>query len=207
MITQIPKAPTISKKLVNDINTLIPFNGSQWSSKDNSIKFKVDAFKVSLKAKLIKTQKNKCAYCGLTLEETSRIEIEHIAPKGGASRIKHPEFMFTINNLVLSCNFCNSPSKKGFKETIDVKDADYNKCTFKIVHPYFDDPTQHYSWVENDFAILIQGNSPKGIRSIAMFQLDSSAQSIARAKQVIFENYSKASKNDVKLVQKIINYK
>ncbi|MBU3114712.1 hypothetical protein KPL55_24730 [Clostridium lacusfryxellense] len=65
------------------------------------------------------------------------MNIEHIAPK--VTKL-YPQFEFTHMNLVLSCTLCNNRSHKGEIDKISQYDDDYNKCTFIIIHPYFDEP-------------------------------------------------------------------
>ncbi|WP_345853425.1 hypothetical protein [Shewanella algae] len=110
MIKQLTSRPNIDQQILDGIEGMKPFKGGDWDIKNN---YFITSFKESLREKLLIIQGYKCAYCGLRLGETGKIEIEHIAPKGGAKRPKHIDFMFTISNLVLSCNLCNSPIKKG----------------------------------------------------------------------------------------------
>lgn len=141
----------------------------------------------TLKAKirqLLDAYQSHCAYCGLELGGTSAGAIEHIAPKG---RNRHPEFTFEAENLVLACDFCNGSKKKFQKETIAVKNIIYNQCHFLIVHPYYDIPDNHYSWVDNVSRIVIQSSTPKATASIKMFELDSPKMTKFRAMQ--FNSY------------------
>jgi uncharacterized protein (TIGR02646 family) len=179
MINQLNAAPIISQNVIDEIDKLKPLTGGEWDIKNND---DITRFKESLKSQLLVTQDDKCAYCGLPFGETGKTEIEHFAPKGGAIRPKHPEFAFTVNNLVLSCNLCNSPVKKGNYDTVEVKNANYDLCTFKIVHPYFDVHSLHYAWTNDREKILIQGISAKGLESVRVFKLDSTRHSEARTR-------------------------
>ncbi|CVE08331.1 HNH endonuclease [Serratia nevei] len=164
---------------MNKINSFKPFVGGSWDRKDKEIII----FKRLLRKQLLTAQNDCCAYCGLPLGETGKTEIEHLVAKGGPKRPKHVEFTFEVDNLYLSCNLCNSPLKKGTKETIIHKDPiSYSNCTFSIVHPRYDTPNMHYSWVVNPIEILIQGISDKGRESIKMFKLDSIPHTEARAR-------------------------
>jgi hypothetical protein len=120
-------------------------------------------------------------------------------------RPKHPEFAFTVNNLVMSCNLCNSPVKKGNYDTVEVKNVDYNLCAFKIVHPYFDDHSLHYSWANDSQKILIQGISVKGRESVRVFKLDSARHSEARAKIKVYA-YLLTIPGGVDLIANALNY-
>ena len=138
----------------------------------------------SITSQLDSIQNQKCCYCGLQLWETGRGEIEHIAPK--ASRQKaYPEFTFTKQNLALSCEYCNGSSKKGETDIIFRYNAKYSDCEFKLVHPYFDNPNQHYQWINYETKIMISHKTWKGKYSIILFGLKDLAS--ARAKQRIFE--------------------
>jgi len=179
MINQLTDTPLIPQEILDEIDNIKPLTGGEWDITDNDA---ITKFKTSLKSQLLIIQSEKCAYCGLPLGETGKTEIEHFAPKGGAKRPKHPEFSFTVKNLVISCNLCNSPVKKGNYDTIKVKDVNYDDCEFKIVHPYFDDHSLHYSWTNRDQKVLIQGLTDEGIESVRIFKLYSEAHTEARVR-------------------------
>lgn len=157
------------------LNSLKPWVGKYWSRKNQNM----TSIKTFIRDKLSDLQENECAYCGFELEVTSAPEIEHIAPKG---ENLYPQFTFTETNLVFSCSFCNGYMKKWTTDTITTLNSDYQLCEFSIVHPYFDDPTEHYDWVDNIKSILIQRKSQKGENSIKLFDLDSSRLSEYRAR-------------------------
>ncbi|WP_337155115.1 hypothetical protein [Proteus terrae] len=204
MINRIIRDVYIPPFLIKKINSLKPFVGGCWDNTSQPIKI----FKRLLKKELLIAQNNCCAYCGLPLDETGKTEIEHLAPKGGSKRPKHVEFTFEIENLYLSCNLCNSPLKKGIKDTIIIKDPiTYSRCTFSIVHPRYDNPDHHYSWVKSIEKVLIKQKSPKGGESIKMFHLDSSAHNEARARiELLNRVKSIADPNDKALINSILNY-
>lgn len=141
--------------------------------------------KSSISSQLNHFQNQKCCYCGLELWETSRGEIEHIAPKGSRKKA-YPEFTFTKHNLAISCEYCNGSSKKGERDIIFRYNQNYSACEFNIVHPYFDNPKNHYNWINHDTKILISHKTWKGKYSIILFGLKDLA--IARAKQKNYEN-------------------
>lgn len=157
----------------NQIRALLPPLGKTWDNPTAIIR----VLKKKIRTQLDEVQFY-CAYCGLELGGTSAGEIDHIAPKASN---KHPEFTYTATNLVLACNFCNGPKKKFQQETVNVKNTNYNSCTFLIVHPYFDNPNTHYSWIDNANRIIIQSMSNKGTATIAMFELDSPRMTRFRA--------------------------
>lgn len=158
-----------------------------WIGKWDTNTKEMNMVKKHIRTYLSHFQDNKCAYCGLPLDETSGSEIEHIAPKGGKQMPTHPQFTFTPYNLALSCHYCNSPAKKGRKNTITKKDINYRLCEFSIVHPYFDDPKDHFEWVAKGNEILISNKTTKGDRSIEIFHLDDTAHNEARARLLYYE--------------------
>ncbi|NMM65234.1 hypothetical protein HBE96_21865 [Clostridium sp. P21] len=180
-IPKIENCIVYSKDEVDYINTLKPFEGKKW----NIVNDKMTSLKKNIRIQLKSNQNGKCAYCGLSLERTSNSEIEHIAPKGKLRNgtVLHPEFMFTERNLAFACHYCNSILKKGTFDTIKLKNSNYEKCEFKIVHPYFDNPDEHYSWVNTKEAILIKAKSTEATLSISLFGLDTIEQSEARAEE------------------------
>jgi uncharacterized protein (TIGR02646 family) len=202
MINQLNTEPTIPQNIMDEIDKLKPLTGGEWDIKNNA---DITQFKESLKLQLLVIQDEKCAYCGLPFGETGKTEIEHFAPKGGAKRPKHPEFAFTVSNLVLSCNLCNSPVKKGNYDSVKVKNVNYNLCIFKIVHPYFDDHSLHYAWTNDSEKVLIQGASIKGRESIQVFKLNSTRHSEARAR-IKINAYLLTIEGGVDLIAAALNY-
>ncbi|MFF2596469.1 retron system putative HNH endonuclease [Priestia megaterium] len=147
------------------LQTIDLATGESWEISTKDMK----AIKTKIKEHLASAQSFKCAYCSSRLNVGGRAEIEHIAPK---AKSLYPEFTFNGMNLVLACQHCNSSSKKGRKNPVSRHSKYYRKCKFSIVHPYFDDPSQHYNWT-NGVRICIVANSPKAQTSIEMFELDS----------------------------------
>jgi uncharacterized protein (TIGR02646 family) len=136
--------------------------------------------KAKIRTQLIASQ-NCCAYCGLPFKGTKDKQIEHIAPK---AKFRQPQFTFTLQNLVLSCVYCNTLIVKGSKPTVELPaNRSYKKCNFLIVHPYFDDPDIYFEWTDAGDKILVQvrNNESKGRESIKMFELDSEGMSEMRA--------------------------
>jgi uncharacterized protein (TIGR02646 family) len=175
MITQLPFVLHLTVAEHKQLVTHKPWKG-KWDSDDAAIV----SIKAKIRAQLIANQ-NCCAYCGLPFKGEKDKQIEHIAPK---AKFRQPEFTFTLQNLVLSCVYCNNLIVKGSKPTVELPAHRlYKKCTFLIVHPYFDNPDIHYDWTDNGDKILIQvrNNSDKGRASIKMFELDSEGMSEMRA--------------------------
>ena len=182
MISQITTTYSLTQQEQTFLNSLIPFQPGIWDDRS------VGAIKGQIHNQMLTIQKNNCCYCGLKVNEGGRAEIEHIANKGGLKRPAYIEFVFTKKNLAIVCQFCNSSSKKGQEDILDFVDlTNYDNCTFKIVHPYFDNPDLHYDWTKGKYKILISSTTAKGTKSIDLFGLDEEAHTLARAKQAMFE--------------------
>lgn len=154
----------------------------------------INALKTEIKDKLKVLQGDFCAYCGMPFYVTSSTQIEHIAPKGNG---RYPQFMFHESNLVHACNFCNGFEKKeanGNFDTIAVINVDYDLCVFNIVHPYLDDPDDHFEFIQAGTKVLITHKTPKGQRSIEVFQLDGEALTTERGKMVMVAQYQMDAK-------------
>ena len=188
MIKQLKKCFRLSnleKQYVQSIKTGSILIGTEWNLLKNNPQ--MISLKSEIRRKLHNIQKGNCAYCGNKYYVTSEAHIEHIAPK---SQRLHPEFMFVEHNLVLACQYCNGFIKKGTKNTITTKNSVYKKCIFNIVHPYYDNPEDHFSWSGSTDKVLISHKTVKGKKSIEMFELDKSIQSEARAKDAVYRNYT-----------------
>lgn len=121
---------------------LKPLKGKAWD--DTTIKTK--KLKNHISTHTIIAQGGRCAYCESPLLKGS-LAIEHIAHKG-----KYGEFCFEPYNLVTACTSCNSPGNKGENDTIKglVNRRYYADNRFIIVHPYFDNPNDHFKYIDSD---------------------------------------------------------
>lgn len=194
MLKQINNKIAYSKDMKRYIHSLMPLKGGEWDNKEPQMQKLHTVIREQLKI----YQDNECAYCGLHLEETGKSEIEHIAPKGGKKRPHYPQFAFTRYNLALACNLCNSPIKKGTKDTFDYVDPiNYRQCTFKMVHPYFDNPEDHFEYSPSGKKIIVQPKTPKGIKSIEIFDLNNEAHCNARAKEILLKSLPEDTIEDI----------
>lgn len=198
MINKINSTFNLNHTQQNHLNSLLPFQPGIWDSST------VSNIKTEIHNQLLLIQNNNCCYCGLKVNEAGRAEIEHIANKGGKKKPAYIEFVFTKENLAIICQFCNSSSKKGQVDILDNIDlTNYQNCTFKIVHPYFDNPSLHYSWTNGKYAILISSKTNKGKKSIELFGLDSEAHTLARAKQKMFESKLTRYRKQIEILDRI----
>lgn len=170
---------SVSKQLLKRMSDEKYKVAGAWNLDDDNVK----EFKEKIKNKLIEIQDGKCAYCELPLQSRNP-EIDHIAPKGGKRRVLHPECTFLPLNLVYSCHNCNSTICKGQKDIVLSKNGkrNYRKWTFKIVHPYIDDPMDYFevpiseSGEKRVYPVIKRGidreHKNKAKTTIKMFGLD-----------------------------------
>ena len=132
---------------------------------------------------------------------------KHIAP-----RHKYPQFEYTAKNLAMSCQHCNSSSKKGRKDTVNTYNTNYNNCTFTIIHPYLDD-VDHF--LESEGAIirirpgLAKNEKVKAKNTLDMFELCEIVQVEARKKDLVYEEWKQKHVVDderEKLLESISTY-
>lgn len=150
---------------------------------------RITLLKAEIKNCLQELQGDFCAYCGMPFYVTSSTQIEHIAPKGNG---RYPQFMFNESNLVHACSLCNGFEKKEAEnnfDTISVLNAVYELCVFNIVHPYLDDPDDHFEFTQAGNRVLITHRTAKGQRSINVFQLDGEALTTERGKMIMVAQY------------------
>lgn len=128
-----------------------------------------DAYKNRIKNYLQREQNNCCAYCGIGLDAFDNSHRDHIAPKS-----LHPQFIFRPDNIILACPRCNGLNKKNNADTINNPiNRRYRHCDFNIVHPYFDNPSDHIYYIGHNQGVLIQYVTHKGRKTIELFELDS----------------------------------
>ncbi|WP_115511686.1 hypothetical protein [Xanthomonas arboricola] len=174
-----PKIGTDLRKALSKIR--IKDRPDRWDGQTEVVKM----FKAVVKAKGLEIQSSRCAWCTLTVGDLGRRSAhrDHIAPKR-----KHPAWTFLPQNIVISCEFCNGFNVKKDVETIEFKVRSYAKCTFFIVHPYFDNPSDHLEFVssDDDTQVIIKGKSGKGTWTIRELKLDSPGATFERAKDCLY---------------------
>lgn len=209
MINQIINTYSLVPLYERQVKALTPFSTSSWDSTVGQMVL----IRGNIKHQLMQNQNSRCCYCGLKLGETSRVEVEHIAPKAGRKG-SFPQYSYYKYNLAAICQFCNSSSKKGEYNPIIKESPVYKKCSFEIVHPYFDNPNDFYEWKENSIGILISAkngiNKTKALKSIETFELDSEGHTEARAKEYYWERKKQGyalTDEIINLINKILNYR
>jgi uncharacterized protein (TIGR02646 family) len=98
---------------------------------------------------------HRCAYCDSTLQ-ASMGHIDHFYPKSS-----FPKKAFEWNNLILSCQVCNTSKCDRFP--VDVSGNSL------LIYPGFDDPNQHIKELDNG---LLVGVTEKGEITINLLQLN-----------------------------------
>ncbi|MFN3847824.1 MAG: hypothetical protein ACK4NY_00275 [Spirosomataceae bacterium] len=116
----------------------------------------------SVKNLLIKIQHKKCCFCERYRPYARECDVEHFRPKGGYqidedSPLTQPGYYwlaYDFGNLFYSCKTCNQAYKKNFFPLLDENkraknhndDLDLEECL--LIHPEFDDPQNHITFVE-----------------------------------------------------------
>lgn len=161
----IKEVPELPDNLTQYIESLLPHRAAQWDFQTNEMK----EFKKTLLQQLVFIQKNRCVYCGLGLERKS-VHREHFAHKGGAGG--YEDFVFKLENIFASCEFCNTKLKR-MTNVISLYNVDYENCTFSLVHPFFDVPSdsiEFYPSIEKP--IVAKARDQKGDKTINLFDLN-----------------------------------
>ncbi len=116
----------------------------------------------------LKKQECKCVYCEQQLIWLGP-QIEHIADKS-----KYKQYGFEPLNLVIACAYCNGSSKKHDEDTVLYEHERYEKCEFKIVHPYLDNVKEHFVYLMDGQVVYdYKKCTPKGMFTIDTFGWDS----------------------------------
>lgn len=152
-------------------------NENYKSHKDWS-KSNLQLVKNNLKQYLRYVQKNQCCYCRQDLGFDYRlVDIEHIVDKRD-----HWSFGFEPRNLALSCPACNSC--KTDQETLkdkSVKEYPEDGDSFVIIHPYFDNYSDH---IDVHYPVFVSW-SKKGDKTIEYCKLNRLRNVEARQKETM----------------------
>lgn len=139
----------------------------------------LDNLKSRLKEHFKIKQKNVCCYCSRNIygEFNMVLDIEHILPKH-----KYTNYMFSIENLALSCKRCNMNIKG--KKTDFLVDS-FSECTapfekenYLFIHPNSDVFKDHLQYIhkQHDDEIIVfyrvKNESKKGFFSYNYFKLE-----------------------------------
>lgn len=117
---------------------------AEWSS------FSRTELKKRTIVQLEKMFKGCCAYCEGKYKGTSFPQIEHFKPKS-----LYPELMFDYNNMILSCQECNTAKSNTYDE--------------KLVNPIEDEPNEHLRYK----AYMLYPLNERGKYTIDLLKLNS----------------------------------
>lgn len=167
---------------------------TRWNGSAKAVK----AFKDEVMTQGLVIQGARCAWCTLEVGERGRrtAHRDHVAPKA-----TYPAWTFLPKNLVITCEYCNGFIVKGETDTVAIQRASYEDCDFHLVHPYLDDPSLHLSFLPHRdvLGVLIKSCSPKGAWTIRLFGLDSSASTVNRIKDKLYDRH----KSDLDLTDQV----
>lgn len=159
--------------------------------------------KNEISKRLFVNQGLKCVYCERYLIGLGH-EIDHFAHKAD-----YPQFTFIPVNLFYSCKFCNSPGRKGQKNTILNINSRYDRCTFSIVHPFYHNPEVEIVFSDADRIYFDRPNcSQLGQDTIDFFDWGDLLYSTIRSKILVNERLNPlTSVEEIQLIQESIAYK
>jgi len=140
---------------------------------------RLDSLKSRIKEHFKTKQKNVCCYCSRNIygEFNMVLDIEHILPKH-----KYTKYMFSIENLALSCKRCNL-NIKGQKtdfliDSFSSSKEPFEKENYLFIHPNFDVFKDHLQYIHNqeDDEVMVfyrvKNESKKGFFSYNYFKLE-----------------------------------
>lgn len=124
----------------------------------------VEPARAEIKNHYIAEQQYVCVYCRRQIVTANKAlwDAEHVIP-----REKAPRFMFTPQNLAVSCRDCNNA--KGNDEVRKTKRKQFPDQSkhYLIVHPHFDNYADHLRWFGDICAPL----SDKGVKTLSTCNL------------------------------------
>jgi uncharacterized protein (TIGR02646 family) len=158
---------------------------AEWIRQTNVVK----EFKSTTMKHGMAIQDGKCVWCTLAMGEKGHrtAHRDHIAPKK-----LYPEWTFVPLNIAIACEYCNGFSVKVDLDTVAVNAATYDTVEFYLVHPYLDDPAEHFAFAygpNGKAGVLISSDTTKGKWTIRNLHLDSDALTIERAKDALYAEH------------------
>ncbi len=142
---------------------------------------------LKIKETLEKDFFNKCGYCENTFNATSFGRIDHFCPQN-----KSIVDTFNWDNLILSCEICNSKKYKSDKFPT-------NGYEILLIHPCLENPNEHLRFEYNkiDESAFVEIITRKGIETQRTLGLNRPALLIERSKYIttIFALIEKATTN------------
>jgi len=118
----------------------------------------VDPIRAEIKNHYIAEQEYTCVYCKRQIATANKAmwDAEHVI-----CRDKAPRFMFTPQNLAVSCRDCNIAKGQTEVRTTMRKKFPKESKHYRIVHPHFDNYSDHIRWI-GDICVPL---SDKGVET------------------------------------------
>ncbi|HDC4438589.1 MULTISPECIES: HNH endonuclease [Klebsiella pneumoniae complex] len=134
-------------------------NNKIWGSGSNEIK----RIRSELRDHYRPLQEGCCSYCRIDNPQKHGLswDVDHIAPQED-----YPQFLFEPRNLSLSCKDCNTFKNAG--PVLNSSSGDFsvnypeNGSSFYIIHPHFDEYSQHMGLVRLGDSYIYTPLSNKG---------------------------------------------
>lgn len=116
-----------------------------------------------VKAALVRMFRGKCAYCESKVTGVTYGQIEHFYPKG-----KYVDRVFQWENLLLSCDLCNTVQHKGTKLPLDGDGSPL------LIDPTSVVPEAHllFSWNPRVRLACVYGRDARGKETVQTFDLN-----------------------------------
>lgn len=206
-----------------DINVINRFNNIGALSWDRALKDGVGfedgdistraRVKKEIKSYLTLKQESYCYYCGRSFylfgENQRRISrnihIDHILPKN-ANHGHYGRFVFEPKNLILACAICNGADFKGRLDFCNTPTLDYDRMSFLIVHPHFDDINQHFVIGDDGRAIKINQDTSKADLMERVFGINSTHMIEQRLQNLFFirQNLNRIEESEIQNITQSI---
>lgn len=152
---------------LTELNLINDFDGKS-SDYWNNHKDKLKPLRNNLRQHYLPQQGNRCCYCKVYKPENHGLtwDIEHIV-----SRCDYPNFMFSGENLSISCKDCNQhkAEKNVFKSNKKYTRLPKSKNSYIIIHPHFDKYSEHMEVKQTPNGYLL--HYPKSQKGIDTFNL------------------------------------
>lgn len=133
-----------------------------WEKSDNQ----TNAIKNNISTHTLIQQNCRCAYCESII--TGGAQLDHFLPKQ-----EYKEYCYEPKNLLTGCTVCNMYLKKAGDPLVPPKVARYEQNKFRIVHPYFNDPSFHIKYINDDrIHIDINNCTTLGKETVDIFNMD-----------------------------------
>jgi hypothetical protein len=173
-------------------------DSNYWNVQPDADKEIFRKFKAEVKEHYFFGQTRRCCYCSFELRnDHASFDAEHILDKS-----THGDFMFSLDNLAVSCKPCNRGKsvKSPLVKPQPLAAVPTQSSDYRIVHPHLDHWDAHLEFDELD-RIKSRAGSAKGSNTIEMCNITS--LNAARLSDHFIGNRSSAER----LLRKFFDYK